>query len=93
LYVYYVAVSSTEERIYAVEPHVCLLIPWWATGIIIFVCIVLIGCFILAIVKCCIMFLDYRKFKRLQIIQEDNLPPEVTDNMAYGVVTYDHIYY
>ena len=66
LYVYYAAVAHTEERIYAVEPRVCLLIPWWAIAIILLVCVILIGCFILWIIKCCIIFIDYREFKEFE---------------------------
>ena len=64
-YVYYVANDlSSGELVYAVEPRSCLPIPIWAIAVIIIVGLLIIGVIVLVIIKLCIMWLDYREYKR-----------------------------
>ena len=62
-YSYYVGLSSNGESVYAVSPRECLLVSFWAMALIIMFSSTLIGFIILMIIKCCIIYLDYRKFK------------------------------
>ena len=64
-YKYYVA-TTLMYTVYAVEPKSCLLIPIWAIVLIIIVSLVIIGIAILIIVKLCLMYLDYREYKRFE---------------------------
>ena len=62
-YSYYVGLLTNGESVYAVSPRECLLVSFWAMALIIMFSSTLIGFIILMIIKCCIIYLDYRKFK------------------------------
>ena len=62
-YSYYVGLLTNGESVYAVSPRECLLVSFWAMALIIMFSSTLIGFIILIIIKCCIIYLDYRKFK------------------------------
>ena len=62
-YSYYVGLLTNRESVYAVSPRECLLVSFWAMALIIMFSLTLIGFIILMIIKCCIIYLDYRKFK------------------------------
>ena len=94
-YNYYVGLSTNEESVYAVPPRECLLIPSWSIALIVLVCLVIIGCLVLVCIKCCIMYLDHREFKKFEKevnevdFSKSSNPlyhkPDVTyTNIAYG---------
>ena len=62
-YSYFIGLLTNGESVYAVAPRECLLVPFWAIALIIMFSLTLIGCIVLMIIKCCIIYLDYRKFK------------------------------
>ena len=63
-YNYYVGISLSSDMLYAVEPRSCLLIPIWAIAVIILVGLLIIGIIVIVIIKLCLMWLDYREYKR-----------------------------
>ena len=62
-YSYYVGLLTNGESVYAVSPRECLLVSFWPMALIIMFSSTLIGFILLMIIKCCIIYLDYRKFK------------------------------
>ena len=65
-YSYYVGLLTNGESVYVVAPrecHLVHLVSFWPMALIIMFSLTLIGYIILMIIKCCIIYLDYRKFK------------------------------
>lgn len=95
LYIFYYGIASDGNRLYAVQPHQCLLIPSWAIALIILFILMILGIVILIIIKCCIKYLDYLEYKKFEkevqnaMFSKNTNPiyqnPEVKYvNVAYG---------
>ena len=72
-YTYYAGISVSSTVLYAVEPRSCLLIPIWAIAVSIVGGLLIIGIVVIVMIKLCIMWLDYRQYKKLvnRVLYED----------------------
>ena len=62
-YSYYVGLLTNGESVFAVPPRECHLVSIWTIALIIMFSLTLIGLIVLMMIKCCIIYLDYCKFK------------------------------
>ena len=81
-YIYFVGTTISSDLLYAVEPESCLPIPIWGIAVIIIVALLIIGIVILVIIKLCLMWLDYREYKRF-MYDVNNADKTLQSNPVY----------
>ena len=81
-YVYYIALSMNSTLVYEVEPESCLPIPIWAIVLIILCGLIIIGIFVIVLIKLILMYRDHREYK--QFVWEVNQAKHTKqDNPVY----------
>ena len=86
----YSVVSTTDGELeYRVEPEDCLLIPIYAIALILLGGVIIIALAILGIIKLCLMYQDYREYKKFEY--EVNQAQSVKQNNPVYTAPITHI--